>query len=112
MTMLFHGKAAKSIKVRIKAGASVMQDHAFRRWPDLPGGDHDPDTVFDGEWRPRTGSSGYWYCTAPGYGELGTGRYGNGSIFVSDHDGVVTPDGKPVRMGELLTEDPDHGDAP
>lgn len=83
------------MKGRIKVGAIIFQDHRSFIWPDCkpPQSEYvnkdydyiatDPDMVFDVE---RTGH--HWNCKALGYGIQPD--YGNGSIFVSSEDGVVT----------------------
>jgi len=84
---------------RIKRGAGIFQDHHFGKWPNCcpPRSEYegeeykyeakDPDMVFEVEWTGR-----HWDCKADGYGMLRSrgegGEYGNGSIFVSDPDGV------------------------
>ena len=84
---------------RIKTGAGIFQDHHFGKWPsccpprsEYEGEEYqyeakDPDMVFDVRW---TGH--HWECKADGYGMMRhrgeAGEYGNGSIFVSNPDGV------------------------
>jgi hypothetical protein len=81
-------------RVRINAGEPIMQDHGFTRWPMSAGGPVDPDTVFDAEWNGR-----YWDCRADGHGRRTwlnePGGYGNGSIFVSNLEGVTVLDDAP-----------------
>ena len=80
------------MKVRIKVGAMVTQDHAVGHWPScLPPagwGDVDPCMAFEAEQTVR----GYWHCKADGFGGgipgAPPGRYGNGGITVLDADGV------------------------
>lgn len=68
---------------RIKRGSGIFQDHHFGKWPACCPPAKDPDMVFDVNWTGR-----YWDCVADGYGVLDGGKYGNGSIFVSDHAGI------------------------
>ena len=78
-------------RVRINVGALVSQDHGVGRWP---GDDVDADMEFDAEWNGR-----WWDCRADGFGRLASrgepGGYGNGSIFVHDHEGVTLLDDAP-----------------
>lgn len=71
-------------KGKIKYGAPVSQDFGYGHWPATKSGESvDTDMIFDVEW-----SGTFWKCVAPGFGELSTGNYGNGSIYVSDIQGV------------------------
>lgn len=74
---------------RIKPGALISQDFAILRWPEVRGGFvEDTNMIFEVEW---TGS--FWDCKADGYGyHKPQGKYGNGSIFVHDEDGVEMVD--------------------
>lgn len=81
------------MKVRIKTGTLISQDHAIGRWPASRNGDDvDENMEFDAEW-----NGSRWDCRADGVGRrswLGeTGGYGNGSIFVHDKDGVEIIEG-------------------
>lgn len=76
--------------VRIKVGATVVQDHGIGKWPYTKAGDEvDQDMEFDAE---LDGSRKFWNCRADGYGRRRwkgeTGGYGNGSILVFGEDGV------------------------
>jgi hypothetical protein len=86
------------MKGRIKRGASISHDHSYMRWPScFPSGctrsgiyeAADPDMLFDVRWIARNDGSGYWDCTAEGFGyQILPGAYGNGSIFVFDKENV------------------------
>lgn len=70
---------------KIKIGAIVSQERSVGRWPATVDGDPiDPEMLFDMTW---TGM--FWDCVADGYGIHEPGKYGNGSIFVHDKDGVI-----------------------
>ena len=73
--------------VKIKEGASVMQDRYFYRWPHIGQRVENPEMLFAGEWNGK-----FWICKADGYGHLKSagdpGKYGSGSIFVSGYDSV------------------------
>jgi len=81
------------VKVRIKPGAVISQDHGFFRWPncyppesEYPGEEYrcaakNPDMEFSATW-----NGSFWNCKAPGYGEIG--NYGSGSILVRGYDNV------------------------
>lgn len=72
------------VRVRIKPGTIISQDMRSMKWPVClapRGRKIDPGMIFDATW-----NGNYWDCVAPGYGMRGD--YGNGSIFVSDIDGV------------------------
>ncbi len=81
------------MKVKIKEGARIFQDHHFLRWPNCkpPQREYEcekyqfktkyPDAEFSAKKESR-----YWDCWRDGYGAKGD--YGNGSIFVHDMDGV------------------------
>lgn len=91
----------ETLKVRIKVGTTVAQDHGIGKWPATKAGDDvDPNMEFDAEWNGK-----FWDCRADGYGRRSwkgeTGGYGNGSIFAFGEDGVeVLTSNAKVSEGE------------
>jgi hypothetical protein len=97
--MMFDTKPIKTMRVKIKKGAPLIQNNRAGIWPfccppdsEYAGEEYkyvakNPDMEFEARW---TGQ--YWRCKANGYGSLkiygDTGEYGNGSIFVYAFDGV------------------------
>ena len=89
------------MKGKIKHGSIIMQDHRVWTWPECATPRHeyagetyqqrtkDPDRLFDLRWVP-TEDSGYWRCTAHGYGADPTSEesYGCGAIYTSGKDSV------------------------
>ena len=68
------------MKIRIKAGTPVFQDHRVFAWPGVY--EEKINTTFDAE----IVSSGSIVCRAFGFGVLKSaeqGAYGNGAIYIS-----------------------------
>ena len=94
------------MKVKIKPGSTIAQDHRFFSWPGCcpPSQEFDeeelyqyrtkyPDAEFIAEYQEDSFyKPGYWVCRRDGYGMrpwVGErGAYGNGSIIVSGTDSV------------------------
>jgi len=80
-------KPTKTMRVRIKKGAPIIQNHRVSKWPacypldnEYAGEDYqyvakNPDMEFEAQWDGQV-----WECK--------TSEYGNGSIFVIDFDNV------------------------
>lgn len=64
-------------RTRIPVGALCFQDCSVFRWPNGVDGPIDPDLDFTVSVKGSTVS-----LVAPGFGELETGRYGNGQILM------------------------------
>ncbi len=83
---------------RIKVGSHISHDYGYTKWPrckppksEYPNKESyeyitiKPSRIFEVEWK-----GSYWNCVADGYGILSAdgGEYGNGSIYVTNPDGV------------------------
>ena len=95
---------------RIKEGAIISQDFSVDKWPAQASGEPiDKNKVFEIEWH-----DSFWTCKADGYGlQEPKGRYGNGSIFVHDKNGVapiveITEERTKQIIAKLESDDYEH----